>query len=226
MTEIVACLNGCTRRHVDGSRYPVRVAPPILVCHRCTDRLELCLREIPDYYARLPRLLTHGSIDDDAARYGKRADAPAPMRLDVVDLLDTRRGRRRDGQAAADRHGVIGLLAPWADLVGEQRRVQAPAGGVGVTSRFLLRHLEWISQQPWVDELTRELRTLHRQLGDAVGIHPPTPVGHCTATDADGNQCDGPLWPTRVGGVICGTCGDRWSSQALARLGAKIGVTA
>jgi hypothetical protein len=97
---------------------------------------------------------------------------------------------------------------------------------VAVHCRFLIRHLDWITEQPWVDDITREIRAVHRDLSAAVGIHPPTPVGRCTAVGTDGDPCGGPLWPDRIGGVVCGSCGDRWSSMALARLGARIGVMA
>jgi hypothetical protein len=220
MTDIVACVNGCTRRHPDGTRHPVRVATPNLACHRCTDRLDTWLREIPEHYAALPALLTTATVDPDT-RYGRRADPPAPMRLDIIDLLD-----HRHGPCGDEFHGALGALAGWVRVTAEDRRVALPDGTMSAMAGFLLRHLDWIVQQPFVDDLTSEIRALHRQLATAVGIHPPAPVGHCTATGADGNQCGGPLWPDRIGGVVCGTCGDRWSSLALARLGARIGATA
>jgi hypothetical protein len=244
--DVAPCLNGCTRRHVDGTRHPVRVEQSARICGRCVDRLDTWLREIPDHFDRLPGLLEHGSLDVDA-RTGRRADAAAPMRLDIVDLLDTRPGRHRRGTVsvpAEDCRGALGALAGWVKLVAEKRRpgrdarIIMPTGGVRGFAEYLLRHLDWISEQVWVDDFTTEVHKLRNQLAYAVGIRPPLPVGRCTAV-VDGEYCGGPLWPDHargrcegessvgsawrfLGGVHCGSCGDRWSSATLARLGAGL----
>lgn len=219
-TDVVACVNGCTRRHADRTRHPVRVDLPRLVCDRCVDRLDTWLREIPEHYDRLPELLEHGTVDSET-RFGRYGDAPAPMRLDIWDLLDTRQGRNRRGTVAEDCRGALGALIGWGRLVAEERRITAPASWVSGQVEFLLRHLAWIAEQVWVDDFTAEMRGLHRQLAAAVGIQPPLPVGRCAAL-VDDEPCGGPLWPDHVGGVHCGVCGDRWSSATLARLGAGL----
>lgn len=222
MTDVAPCLNGCTRRHADRTRHPVRVDLPRLVCDHCFDRLDTWLREIPEHYDRLPELLEHGTVDGE--RFGVCGDAAAPMRLDVVDLLDTRHGRCGRGRAFSDDlHGAVGALIGWVRVVAEDRRVTQPRGTVPAMAAFLLRHLAWIGEQIWVDDFTLEVRQLHRQLAAAVGVQPPLPVGRCGAV-VDGECCGGPLWPDHVGGVHCGSCGDRWSSATLARLGAGLPV--
>jgi hypothetical protein len=112
MSEIIYCANGCTRRHGDEWQR-VTTEPPSQLCDRCEKRLHDWLRTLPDKYALLPGFLEHGATEKNPeSKATKSANAPAPMRLDIIDLLDTRRGRRWNGtEPAHDRRGVVGTSA-------------------------------------------------------------------------------------------------------------------
>jgi hypothetical protein len=200
------CLNGC---HVGTgpARAAVACEPGKLLCsgkRSCTERLGSWLQSIVSNYALLPTVVEHGTVaGNPESAHTKRPDPPAPMRLDVVDLLDTR-----------DQRGVLGVLHSWARIVREDRRLHEPCAtcthqpgthwttpkkphctAIGCTcpryllpqatvageAAFLASHLAWITGQDWGCELYAELRPLARQLSDAVGEFRPRPVGRCMA---------------------------------------------
>lgn len=193
------CLNGCSRGAGD-AREQVLCEPGTQMCRSCTDRLDTWLRQIPDNYALLPHVVDHGSVPaDPGTKHTKRPDPPAPMRLDVVDLLDVRPG-----------FGVLGVVHSWAELVREERRqpqrcvcghmalghpqqghctatrctcagyrpaVHSVSGECGV----LVANLPWAVQQDWIGDLYAEVKQLHRTLADTVGEYRRKPVGKCAA---------------------------------------------
>lgn len=248
------CLNGCQRGSGD-ARGPVLCEPGMLLCDPCQSRLDTWLRAIPDAYALLPAVQDHGTVpgNPETART-KQPDAPAPMRLEVTDLLDTRNER-----------GALGILHAWANAVRDERRLPRrctcnharPSHGTGRgpakhhctaagcgCSRYheiphtmagecalLLAHLAWCAQQDWAGDLYDELRILQRQLADTVGDYRAKPVGKCAAlTDRPGAPvpvlCGGALVMDRTGhGVHCVTCGTRHEANAeLRELGLIVGA--
>lgn len=220
------CIRGCTRRDGD----PARTHRDNVICDRCTDQLNRWLTDIPDRYALLPWLTEHGtSPPDPDHRTPKRKHAPAPMRLDVVDLLDQRRGRRWNGTIPSfeDHRGTLGIVGSWARMVREERHVTALETQATVTSEcaLLRKNLAWIVTHEWVVELHDDLRRLDRDLAAAVGDHRPQPVGHCVAIvrkpTENGTRvtvCGGPLLPNRDDfGVHCPACGDCWTADDLRR---------
>lgn len=222
MSELRFCVVGCTRPVDDGGRIRVQTTPPAYVCDRCEETLRRRLREIPDRYALLPAFIEHGTTETNPdSKATTQPWAPAPMRLEVVDHLDTRHGRQWLGTAPTDDYrGVLGVLESWARLVREERNLPPPSTRPTVTgeAHTLARHLTWIAAQPWVDEFHAELRTLDRDLAAAVGDHRVRPVGTCTV-EVDDGPCGGPLMPTDEGTVRCVRCHDRWSYDDLRRLG-------
>jgi len=230
VSEVIYCANRCTRPTDSGDRIRVQTEPPSQLCNRCEDNLRQWLRDIPDRYALLPLFVEHGTTEPDPdKRSAKRTDAPAPMRLEVVDLLDERYGRRWLGtEAADDRRGVLGTLESWARMVREERNLPRPEGHATVTGEaaLLSRHLLWIVEQPWVDEFYDDIKAVNRNLRDAVGDHRVRPVGRCPVTSDEGT-CGGALMPTKVGGVRCVSgCGTQWGYDDLRRLGLVIGEDA
>ncbi len=225
---MTACLNGChTRPDTDGNRHPVQTEDPSLVCRACEDRLLDWLDDIPTTYLLLPAFIEPGSVDGNPeSKTTKAANPPVPVRLEVLDLLDERHGRRWQGTAAADdRRGVLGTLESWARMVREERKVATPvdAATVAGEAACLRRHLLWICEQPWVTELYTDIKTLHRDLADAVGDYRPRPVGRCENITEDGD-CGGPLLPSKwATGVHCVRCGAQWTESDLERLGLIIG---
>jgi hypothetical protein len=207
------CLNGCDS-HSGDARSKVLCEPGKLLCPRCLDRLDTWLRQIPDAYALLPHVVEHGTVAaDPGTKRTKRPDPPAPMRLEVIDLLDSRNQR-----------GVLGQLQPWGDLVRDQRRLTSVCMGVASECKLLLTHLPWIAEHDWSSDLYDEIRTLHRTLQDTVGEYRPKPVGKCARLE-DGEVCGGALVMDRHGvGVHCLSCPARYeASHELRELGLVVG---
>lgn len=189
------CLNGCEARH----DAPRSHDPAQLLCASCVKRLDKWLRGIPDAYTLLPSVVDHGTVPSDpGTKHTKRPDPPAPMRLEVVDLLDTRSER-----------GVLGVVHSWAELVRDHRHDTRPCqcdharpshdrhrcttSGCGcreyrpidptVTREcaYLITNLPWCAGQDFARDLYDEIRVLARTLNDTVGEYRPKPVGKCAA---------------------------------------------
>lgn len=229
---MTACVNDCvTRDHRADCRLPYcpgclprRARRPWHICLACYDRLERWLTDITALYPLLPAVLEPGTVEAAPERgHGKRADAPAPLRVGMLDLLDARLGQRSDG--TTDRRGTLGLLESWATLVREQRGLGTPTSPATLTSETgcLSRNLDWIAAQPWVTDLTRELGDLYRDLRNAVGEVNPKPIGTCPGER--GHTCGAPLWPPKDAstGVRCTSCGAEWDGPRLLVLGGVIG---
>ncbi|MGH3094583.1 MAG: hypothetical protein ACRDMV_01115 [Streptosporangiales bacterium] len=214
------CMNGClSREHYTDCALArcvgclPREATEGNLCGRCYTRLAEALDDLPVTYALLEHVLEPGSVqlDDGRRKRGKRADAPVPVRLDVVAYRDHR------GTAS-----VVALLESWARLVREERGLTqptAPATVVGEAS-FLRTHLDWIARQDWIIDMWNEILDLNRQLTQAIGETNPKPVGDCP-------ECGGPLWPPKTGDAIrCTSCPAQWTRDQWLWLGRVIGETA
>ena len=201
-------------------RDPKSAADGTLVCPGHTRWLADTVEDIVVTYALLPAFYEPGTaIDDGHQVKGKRVDPPAPVRLDVVALLDRRTIARHPGDLVP----VLAILEAWARLVREERNLQACQRRATVTSEAgtLIAHLGWIITQPFVDELAKELRECKSALHSAIGDHAPRPVGRCPVVHPDTGECDGPLYQDRYGGmsVTCRKCGETWGETELRRLG-------
>jgi len=222
------CLNGC-QSHQSSETTPVFCEPGQLLCPRCGKRLDGWLRGIPESFALLPAVVDHGTVPvDPGTKHTKRPDPPAPMRLEVIDLLDDRDGR-----------GVLAVVHSWAELVRDHRHDSRPcqcghampghtgscsAQGCGCQSyrpvdatvarecAYLITNLPWASGNEWIVDLYDEIRILARTLSDTVGEYRPKPVGRCAALqDIEGSTvqgvCGGALVMDREGtGVHCIKC--------------------
>lgn len=224
-TEIRYCSNMCKRRNGDES-YPATTEGKSNLCNQCEDRLKDWLGRIPDNYALLPFFVEHGTTESNPeSKATKSANAPAPMRLDAIDLLDTRRGRKWLGtEVTTDRRGTIGVLQAWVELVCDERPVKHPAS-ISVVSacELLTRHRLWVAEQEWVPDFYDEIRKLHRTIADAIGDYRPKPVGRCTHTPEDAETaCGGPLYPRETGGVSCAKCHEHTKEEHLRILGAAL----
>ena len=222
--NITYCANACTTRHGDEST-PVTTEAPSQLCKRCEGRLHDWLVKIPETFALVPMFVEHGSTpaDPDGIKT-KSAPTQAPMRLDVIDLLDTRRGRKWNGtEPTEDRRGVIGALLPWVDELIEQRPLTQPAPtSVTGCCELLDRHRLWLAEQDWIADLYDEIRRLNRTLSDAIGDYRQKPVGTCPAT-TDNSDCGGPIYATLTG-AHCARCGETWQEGQLRLLGSAMSV--
>lgn len=55
-------------------------------------------------------------------------------------------------------------LASWASMVSEETDTYPPLPMIEETSRYLLRHLDWIVEQPWVDQMYGEIDTARKAM--------------------------------------------------------------
>ncbi len=201
-------------------RDPKAAADGTLVCPGHTRWLTESIDDIVVTYALLPHFYEPGTaIDDGQQVRGKRVDPPAPVRLDVVALLDKRTIARHPGDIVP----VLAILEAWARLIREERQLQPCRREATVTSEAgtLLAHIDWIICQPWVDDLAREIREVKSALHSAIGDHAPRPVGTCPVIHPDIGECAGKLYQDRYGGmsVTCRRCGETWGETELRRLG-------
>lgn len=124
------CLNGCHTGH-GADRTPRETEGDALICKRCIKQLDTWLRAIPETYALLPRFIQHGSVETNPeSAHVKIPDPPAPMRLEIVDLLDTRRGYQYDDDGMPlvgdTRRGVFGTIVAWSARIHLDRNLPRP----------------------------------------------------------------------------------------------------
>jgi hypothetical protein len=95
-------------------------------------------------------------------------------------------------------------------------------------------HLEWIAGQEWVAQFHHDVRALRAQLQQANGTSSPKPLpGKCPVQIRPGEECGGPLWPTKPkytsgepkwtgsapSAIQCSSCRSRWQGAGpIARL--------
>lgn len=246
------CLNGCESQQ-SAPASAVHCEPGQLLCPRCGARLDKWLRAIPDTYALLPSVVEHGTVPSDpGTKHTKRPDPPAPMRLEVTDLLDVRPGR-----------GVLGVVHSWAELVRDQRHDTRPClcgharpshtdnrcSMIGCHCRdytpvtatvtrecaYLITNLAWCTGQHFAGDLYAEIKQLARAIDDTVGEYRPKPVGSCarvvdrvfpTQTDHVDVLCGGALVMEKESrSVKCLRCGSRHeANEGLRALGLIVGA--
>ena len=188
-----------------------------MLCPSHVEGLRDQLRGILETWVLLPLFTTPGSVDDGNVR-GKRIDAPAPIRLEVVALGDLRTVALHQG----DPLPVAAMLQGWARIVREERRLPVPDVGATLLGEVLLLHTHhaWVCAQPWVDAYAGEVRECGAAVRAAIGEYAPRPVGRCPVVGQEG-ACGGPLHQDRWGGmgVSCRRCGAAWDQDDLRRLG-------
>jgi len=226
--EIIYCANGCSRPSGD-DRIPVTTTAPSHLCTRCEQNLEDWLRAIPGLFRLLPTFVEHGTTArNPESKTTKAAEAPAPMRLDIIDMLDSRRGRKWNGLTPTeDRRGVVGELQAIADAIIDARELvlRPTAPTVAAVVEFIQRHRTWLQDQEWVDVPYDTVKQLHRQLSDAVGNYRQRPIGKCPQPKDDAGTCSGPLFANPHGGVRCAKCASTWDAHTLRLLGLEIAQT-
>lgn len=221
MSELTYCANGCTTRHGDETHRTSTEAPSQL-CTRCEARLHDWLTKIPESFALVPMFLEHGTTEGNPeSKATKKADAPAPMRLDVIDILDTRLGRKWLGtEVSEDRRGPTGTLIAWATLIADERTLPSHPDTITGCCQLIDRHRLWAAEQDWIDELYNDVKTINRTLSDAIGDYRKKPVGHCHVIPEGAQKpCGGPLFASTYGGVTCARCRATWDAGHLRQLG-------
>jgi hypothetical protein len=190
-----------------------------LLCIAHFDRLADMLREIEEESAILSAVPSMAIRNGSGG--GSLASTRAPARLDVLVHLDSRRGTGRsetddDQHAAGQTLPILDVLHSWARVVREERGF-ADRAAITISGErdILTRALDWIAEQPWVDEMFGEVRQLVGQLKAANGTQDEKPVGRCYLP-SDTGVCDGPIWVDDVmGHAHCGRCRETWTGAQL-----------
>ncbi len=217
---LTKCLNGC---HTSAG--PVYTEGRAQICPRCEKQMAGWLNKIPENYDLLPTFIEHGTTQANPENKAtKRAEAPAPMRLEIIDLLDTRLGRKWNGTAPAhDRRGAIGTLRVHVERLIDERPLTATHyedKSVRQACDLLHRHRLWLAEQDWITYLYDDVSTLNRALADAVGDFRRPPVGRCHVIPENAETaCGGPLFANATGGVHCVRCRSEWEPDRLRQLG-------
>lgn len=189
--------------------HPARPAPPALTdslaCKVCVDELEGLLKGLDEQLPRLRAFVQLGATSpDDGVRGGRRADAPAPLRIDVLSLLDPRNDKS-PGK----------VLAKWGAVFGT---AATPAG--------LRQALGRIVEHDQLRAFARDLRALADEVRRAVGEQGPAVrrVATCRRDLPTGDngtrECGGPIMAAPDGDTAtCGRCGDKWPRDRWQLLG-------
>lgn len=160
------------------------------LCLVCIEDLSAWLRSIPDLYAELGSVRLPGSVSVCGPRSGplSRTSSAAPVRLEVLDLLDRGETLRR--------------LWEWCGPADKGLDVRAICDG-------FRHHLLGIVTEPWAGDFWRAMRALCRDLGRAVGEPEDRPVGKCS-NPTDAGLCRGQLFRTEDGAAVyCRRCGHK-----------------
>ncbi len=159
-----------------------------LLCTSRTHRLEQHLAELP---ARLHLVAAiHDGQQTPRRTDRPGGDTPAPANIDALDLLN----------AALD------VLRSWAQLVCDERHLTGPRDGTLLTA-WLLGHLDWLTRQPWIDDMTDEINDLATEAERLCRINPhrhrlEPPCPSCGAGEL--GRWDG------TEQVDCASCGRVW----------------
>lgn len=186
-----------------------------LVCGSCYRRLEQDIAEMPalmdDLTLALRRPGTQGQ------RVSGTGEEPTFI----------------NGKVVTARAQLLAVCQSWSRVVSEDRGLTLPAETPEAVAAFLVRHLDWIVEQSWVDEMAREVDrafgrgrslafpsgarriTLKDPKGKAVQCVERFPVCDViTRKASDGARCDGCLqatvWPGDElvkGEITCSECG-------------------
>jgi hypothetical protein len=142
------------------------------LCADCTGRLARSLVALPGAYEECGGVLDGARTRRWEERTSSQAMPGMPLNTAAVEV----------------RTAITRVLASWSGLVAEQRRTAAPRREVPALTRFLLRHLDWLSGHEAVGDLTEEVAGLMRAAARVVDAPPERtmPIGGCRAAGCGG----------------------------------------
>lgn len=202
----------CVLAHRQDPERQRRAADGLYVCHGCRIRLERELGDLPGLDIDLIRAHSLSGPPKERVKGGE-VEAQMPIKANIVEL----------------RSQLLASIASWARVVCEERDVSTPDLTVPAIAAFLLRHVDWIAAQPFVDEYDHEIHSLRRQ---AFSKAFPTgrrqfPLGDCVEPECPGtliavvNDID-TLLPEEI---TCDYSPDhRWPSSKWRELGKRLGI--
>src|SRR5690606_18261462 len=110
-------------------------------------------------------------------------EAGTPTRLDVLSMLhDGATPIHGDDDDQIGPPSIPSTLRNWAWLIAEHRGLVYPQqADVGELSTWLLRHLDWATGQPWIEDLIGEVGALRRWAHGLApwAVHVQVLVGPC-----------------------------------------------
>lgn len=122
----------------------------------------------------------HSDCDKGAGQRVVRVTRKAPRKSAATDLMNP--------AAAEMRSTIRTVLASWAGLVADERRLEPPAREISALARFLSRHVTWLSRHPAAGDMADEIEDLMRAACDIAypsnirRVH----IGYCPVSDCDG----------------------------------------
>lgn len=227
--DLIACGNDCKDADASGVLQPRHTEDGRAICEECCDRLWKALDNLADYYVRLGAAILPGSVDrNPETKATKRVHAPAPLRIDPVDLSDERHILLGGSLPVENVRGVVGVLQKWANLIRIQMGSPTLANPTLTTElRRLTGSFDYLVRQPYAPSAYKAIMSTQRKVKDAIGIYRGRPVGKCPVVVTDdeaeeGQVCGGALFPVAEG-VKCVACNSVWGSERLAHLGEMLG---
>jgi hypothetical protein len=167
-------------------------------CGICVDQLQKLLDDLDRLLPILRTLPLEvaATVDDTGVRHSTGGYAPAPLRVDVLSLLDDRV------------NGPDAFLGVWAGRLGV---VASPVALAAVLSRII--------ERDDLEVFARQLRGLHAEVVRVTGEPQPARVATCHRL-INGRDCNGPITATPGGDTAtCQRCGDEWPRSRWQLLG-------
>lgn len=200
---------------------PRRAQSGYVTCDRCADLIRECLDEIVRLYAVLNEDEAFLPVVQPGARRGPGFASRSPANDQAIVLTDSRTTWTEETPV----HNPLIVVESWARMVREDVGEKPPEGRATLAGEaaLLIRRLDWITRQSWVDEMWRELREVRGSLREFNGQHKPRKVGTCTVmVDRDGTivECGTPLYAPPEGDLIrCSGCREEWPRRRWLLLG-------
>jgi hypothetical protein len=169
----------CPRNH----RRDILAAPGSLLCRPCIIQLTKNLRELP----RLHEELLSEMVSP-------------PRRVNPTKVSGSRTRDHLNMDAFETRHDVLAILNSWAGMIIEELGAPPPARSVLDLTRFLLRHLDWLTAQPPAADFADEIERLHTESQSVA--NPESEDSETYALKCGAPGCPGTIDPSarRAGG--------------------------
>lgn len=151
---------------------PGRAGGERFLCMACRDHLVSNLLNLPALYSDCNRGTSPKVV---------RVIRKVPRKSATTDSMNP--------AAAEIRSAILTVLASWAGLVADERRLEPPARDLPALARFLCRHVEWLARHPAAGDIADEIRELTRTVRNIAypnGIR-RVHIGYCPDGDCDGD---------------------------------------
>lgn len=156
-----------------------------LVCWNCSNRLLRWLRELEDYLPTLSLIKATSGGERGAPGYASRP----PLDMNALFHTDW-----RSDYDPLDGIGALACLHMWTRTVREERAIDPPEHITLASEIGCLRsNHQWLTCQPFIDELADDLRKVHGAVLAVAGDPAPRSVGRCITVHQHG-ECGGKVY--------------------------------